>query len=333
MKFIDYAVIKVQAGDGGRGCVSFRREKYVPKGGPNGGSGGDGGSVFIVGDSSKSTLYDFHYKSIFKAGRGEHGLGKDQCGRTGDNCFIKVPLGTIVKDKTTNEIIADICEEGQIVLIAKGGRGGRGNKSFATSTNRTPLFAEEGEEGEERLVELELKLIAHVGIIGLPNAGKSTFMSVITDANPKISNYPFTTLDPNLGVYNASKEHPIIFADMPGLIEGAHKGIGLGVDFLKHIERTQYLLHLVDSSLDESMIKRYELIRREIKAYSLELFEKDEIVVASKIEKAHEDNVRAFDDYMKNMGLMDRYFKISSYNYIGIEDLLKYLENIVEKVG
>jgi GTP-binding protein len=331
MKFIDYAVIKVEAGAGGRGCVSFRREKYVPKGGPNGGSGGDGGSVFIVGDGSKSTLYDFHYKSIFKAGRGEHGLGKDQFGRSGEDCFIKIPLGTIVRDKTTNEVIADVCEEGQMFLIARGGRGGRGNKSFATSANRTPIFAEEGEEGESRIVELELKLIAHVGIIGLPNAGKSTFMSVITDASPKISNYPFTTLNPNLGVYNASKEQPIIFADMPGLIEGAHKGVGLGIDFLKHIERTKYLLHLIDSSLDESMIKRYELIRSEIKEYSLNLFEKPEVIVASKIDRANESNLRTFDDYVKNMGLMDRYFKISSYNYLGIEALLKYLENIIEK--
>lgn len=333
MKFIDYAIIKVKAGDGGRGCVSFRREKYVPKGGPNGGSGGDGGSVFVVGDASKGTLYDFRYKSIYKGERGDHGSGKDKDGRAGDNCFIKVPLGTIVKDQITNEIIADLCEDGQTVLIAKGGRGGRGNKSFATSTNRAPIIAEEGEEGEEKLIILELKLIAHVGIIGLPNAGKSTFISVITDANPKISNYPFTTLDPNLGVYNASGEHPIIFADMPGLIEGAHAGSGLGIEFLKHIERTMYLLHFIDSSDEISMIKRYELIRNEIKKYSTEIFERKEIIVATKIDSANEINLIEFDKYIKNNLLCDRYFKVSSYNYNGINDLLTYLENIFEKIS
>lgn len=332
MKFIDYAVIKVRAGSGGRGCISFRREKYVPKGGPNGGSGGDGGSVFIVGDASKSTLYDFHYKSIFKAGNGEHGSGKDKDGKSGENCYIEVPLGTIVKDKNTNEIIADVCKDGQAILIAKGGKGGRGNKSFATPTNRAPMFAEEGEEGEERLIALELKLIAHIGIIGLPNAGKSTFISTITDANPKISDYPFTTLNPNLGVYKASEGYPIIFADMPGLIEGAHSGIGLGLNFLKHIERTLYLLHFIDSSDEYSMIKRYEVIRKELKEYSIELFEKEEVIVATKIDNVNVANLVEFEEYIRSNRLSDRYFKISSYNYIGMEALLEYLEGIIEKV-
>jgi GTP-binding protein len=333
MKFIDYAIIRVRAGSGGRGCSSFRREKYVPKGGPNGGSGGNGGSVFIVGDASKSTLYDFHYKSIFKAGKGGHGSGKDKDGKSGEDCIIKVPLGTIVKDKTTDEIIDDICVDGQKVLIAKGGKGGRGNKSFATPTNRAPICAEDGEEGQERLITLELKLIAHVGIIGLPNAGKSTFISTITDANPKIDDYPFTTLNPNLGVYKSSQGHSIIFADMPGLIEGAHVGSGLGIKFLRHIDRTSILLHFIDSSDGITMIKRYEIIRNELKEYSTDLFKREEIIVATKIDSAIHFNLDEFEEYLRNKGLLNRYFKISSYNYIGIEELLKYLENIIEKVN
>ncbi|MDY6821733.1 MAG: GTPase ObgE [Deferribacterota bacterium] len=331
MKFIDYAKIKVKSGKGGSGCVSFRREKYVPKGGPSGGTGGCGGDVYIVGDASKSTLLDFQYKSEFRAEKGEHGGGKDKDGARGNSVYIKVPLGTIVKDADTGEIIADIKVDGQSVLVAKGGRGGRGNKSFASSVNRAPFLAEEGEEGSERLLILELKLIADVGIVGFPNAGKSTFLSVITNANPKIDSYPFTTIDPNLGVYNSDSGNRIIFADMPGLIEGAHKGIGLGIKFLKHISRTKLLLHFIDSSVDKSMIERYEALRKELLEYSSDFNNKKEIVVSTKMDQVNRHNLKDFENYLFDNYNNISYFKISTYNYYGIEKLLNYIEDILWK--
>lgn len=239
MKFIDEITLKVKAGDGGRGCVSFRREKFVPKGGPDGGNGGDGGDVIFIATTSYNTLSHLRGSKLIKAKRGEHGRGKDQYGKKGEDAIVYVPVGTIIKDLNSGEVIADLTEEGMKVVVAKGGKGGRGNKCFVTPTNQAPYYAEEGKPGEEKELLLELKLIADVGIIGYPNAGKSTLISVISNAKPKIADYPFTTLNPNLGVVDYNEKFSFVVADIPGLIEGAAEGKGLGHQFLKHVERTK----------------------------------------------------------------------------------------------
>lgn len=285
-RFIDEALIHVKAGDGGNGCVSFRREKYIPKGGPDGGDGGKGGDVYLVATSSKQTLLDFHYHRVFKARRGQHGRGKNRHGRGGDDIYIPVPVGTVVKDALTGQILADFVENGQKWLAARGGRGGRGNARFATATNQAPIFAEEGEKGEERDLKLELKLLADVGIVGFPNTGKSTLISVISEAKPKIADYPFTTLSPQLGVVAVDSDRTFVVADIPGLIEGAHKGAGLGIQFLKHIERTRVIIHLIDiSSVEPSdPLKPYRAIREELKKFNPLLIEKPEVVALNKID-------------------------------------------------
>jgi len=246
MHFIDEATITVRSGDGGRGCVSFRREKFVPRGGPDGGAGGNGGSVLLVASPHLSTLLDFRYRNIHKAGRGQHGKGKNMIGRSAPDLRIAVPPGTIVYDADTGEMLADLTRPGDTYLAAPGGRGGRGNWSFATSVNQAPETAEPGEPGVERRLKLELKLIARIGLVGLPNAGKSTLLSRISRARPKIADYPFTTLSPVLGVVS-HRDEEFVVADLPGLIEGAHRGAGLGHRFLKHVERTQGLVHVVDA--------------------------------------------------------------------------------------
>lgn len=321
MKFIDIVKIIVKAGDGGDGCVSFRREKYVPKGGPDGGHGGKGGDVILVGDSSKHTLLDLNYKHIYKAERGAHGRGNDQNGKWGEDLFIKVPLGTIVKNAETNEIIGEIIENGETLVVAKGGRGGRGNLAFVSSTQRAPRIAETGEPGEEFTLILELKLIADVGIVGFPNAGKSTFISVVSAAKPKIADYPFTTLTPNLGVVKGEFGKSFVLADMPGLIEGAHEGQGLGIQFLKHIERTKFILHFVDASSESSMIENYRKIRRELEMFSPLLAEKYEIIVATKIDSANLDNLKSFRDFSAGKDL----FEISSITRDGVDDLISFI--------
>jgi GTP-binding protein len=321
MKFIDTVKIVVKAGDGGDGCVSFRREKYVPKGGPDGGHGGRGGDVILVGDKSKHTLLDLNYKHLYKADRGQHGRGNDQNGRSGEDLFIKVPLGTVVKDIEKDEIIGEILSDGQELIVAKGGRGGRGNLAFVSPTQRAPRIAEPGEPGEEKTLLLELKLIADVGIVGFPNAGKSTFISVVSAAKPKIADYPFTTITPNLGVVKGEFGRSFVLADMPGLIEGAHLGQGLGLQFLKHIERTKIILHFVDSSNEESMIENYVKIRKELESYSKDLSEKYEIVVATKIDASNEENLKLFEEFIKGK----YFFKISSLNRTGIDDLIKFI--------
>jgi len=251
MTFIDQAQIRVKAGDGGSGCVAFRREKFVPKGGPSGGDGGAGGSVYIVATKRLNTLYHLQFQREWKAGRGQHGMGSNCSGYNGDDVTIELPVGSVVRNADSGELIADLTRDGERVLIAKGGRGGQGNQHFATATRQAPRFAQPGEEGEERRLSIELKLIADVGVIGLPNAGKSTLISVISAAKPKIADYPFTTLVPNLGVVSADDDETFVVADIPGLIEGAHEGHGLGDQFLRHVERCSVLVHLVDLSTGE----------------------------------------------------------------------------------
>lgn len=281
--FFDEAKIYVKAGDGGDGCLSFRREKYVPFGGPNGGNGGPGGNVYLVVDPNLNTLIHFKKRSHFKAGRGAHGRGKNQTGRRGEDCLIPVPPGTVVYDADTGELLADLTEPGQRVLVAAGGRGGRGNAAFATPTNQAPRIAERGEPGQERWLRLELKLIADVGIVGKPNAGKSTLLAAVTAAKPKIADYPFTTLEPNLGVAVVDGQD-VVLADIPGLIEGAHLGAGLGHAFLRHVERTRALIHLLDGASLEDPVKDWEDINAELALFNAELGAKPQVVALNKID-------------------------------------------------
>lgn len=292
-KFVDTAQIVVQAGDGGRGCVSFRREKYVPRGGPNGGDGGDGGSIFIEASRSYRTLIDQQYQQLYRAERGEHGRGKDQHGAAGRDVTIKVPLGTVVTDPGTGEILADLTQEGQRVLVSRGGLGGRGNARFATSTHQAPRFAQPGTPGEVRTLRLDLKLIADAGLVGLPNAGKSSLLAAFSSARPKIAAYPFTTLSPNLGVVAVEPHGGFVVADIPGLIEGAAHGAGLGIRFLRHIERTRVLVHVVDvADGAQDPVAAAETVEQELSAYNPALLSLPRIVAANKIDLAHEAGLR-----------------------------------------
>lgn len=286
MKFIDETKIRVFAGDGGRGCVSFRREKYVPRGGPNGGNGGPGGDVVMVADPQLTTLLDLRYQKQYKAGRGQHGMGSDCHGRRGDDRVIHVPVGTIIRDAASGEVIGDLPTAGERVIVAAGGRGGKGNAHFVSSTHRSPRFAQPGEPGEERELEIELRLLADVGIIGLPNAGKSTLIAAISALRPKIADYPFTTLVPNLGVVGYEEGKSFVVADIPGLIEGAHEGHGLGHKFLRHVMRTHLLIHLIDASqIDpEDPLADWNTVNRELALFDPQLAKKLQIVVANKID-------------------------------------------------
>ncbi len=293
---IDNAKITIKSGDGGRGCVSFRREKYVPKGGPNGGDGGKGGDVIFKADNSLATLIDFRYKRTYRAKNGVHGLGGDKTGKSGEDTVILVPCGSIIKDANTGYILADLIENGDTYLAAVGGKGGRGNAKFATSTNQAPRTAEPGIKGEEKEIEIELKMIADVGLVGLPNAGKSTLISKISAAKPKIADYPFTTLQPNLGIVRYKDYQSFVVADIPGLIEGAHTGKGLGIRFLKHIERTKVLVFLIDATLipyKENKIEDYEILVNELKSYDKKLLDKPKLICFSKIDSLTEDQVKA----------------------------------------
>jgi len=283
MKFIDLATISVRAGDGGVGAVSFRREKYVPKGGPDGGNGGRGGSIIFRANRHLATLLDFQYRRVYKAPRGQHGLGSRKSGKSGEDLVIEVPVGTLVRDTANREILADFIEDGSTMVLARGGRGGRGNAEFATSTNQAPRTYEHGEPGEEREIELELKLLADVGLVGLPNAGKSTLISVISAARPKIADYPFTTLVPNLGIVRVEPGRSFVVADIPGLIEGAHAGRGLGVQFLRHIERTRVLAILLEAT-SESIKHDYEVLLHELTMFDRSLARKPRVVVLTKID-------------------------------------------------
>jgi GTP-binding protein len=281
--FFDEATIRVQAGQGGNGCVAFRREKGVPFGGPAGGNGGKGGDVYIRASARMNTLVAFQHTTIFNAENGQHGSGKDQRGRNGEDVFVDVPCGTVVRDRETGRVLGDLVEDGQQVNVARGGRGGRGNAAFATSTNQAPRISERGEPGEQHEIKLELKLIADVGLVGMPNAGKSTLLAAVSGATPKIAPYPFTTLQPNLGVVRLDYNTSFVLADLPGLIEGASRGTGLGHQFLRHVERTRLLVHLIDGSAKDPL-GDYDTINRELAAFSERLAQKPQIVVVSKMD-------------------------------------------------
>ena len=286
--FIDFARITVKAGQGGSGCCSFRREKYVPKGGPDGGDGGNGGSIILVADRNVSTLIDFKYKPVFKAKRGQHGMGSAKHGKSAPDLEIRVPVGTLVKLAGTEEILHDLMHDGEQYIVARGGRGGRGNARFVTPTNQSPRDWEVGRAGEEFTIELELKLIADVGLVGFPNAGKSTLLSRISKARPKIADYPFTTLEPNLGIVHYRDYQSFVVADIPGLIEGSHEGRGLGLKFLRHIERTRVLAFLIEST-DEDPGKTFRTLYSELSAFSRILVQKPYLILISKTDLAEPD--------------------------------------------
>jgi GTP-binding protein len=331
MKFVDEVRIHVKAGDGGNGCVSFRRERFIPKGGPNGGDGGKGGDVILEANAQLSTLLDLSYPQQFRAPKGSHGKGKDQTGRNGEDLVISVPTGTLVRDDETGEVLQDLVMEGQRYVAAQGGRGGRGNARFATSTQRAPRTAEKGEEGQDRWLRFELKLLADVGLIGYPNVGKSTLLSKISSARPKIAGYPFTTLSPNLGVVARADHEPFVVADIPGLIEGASKGLGLGLRFLRHIERTHLLVHLLDMTEGRSQdaLEDFHALNRELELFQPGLSHKKQIVAVNKIDVP---GVRAkashFFKPFRKQGY--RLYLISANTGEGLDELLKAISEILK---
>ena len=326
MKFLDEAKIYIRSGDGGNGIVAFRREKFIEFGGPNGGDGGKGGDVWAEGVEGLNTLIDYRYQVHFKAQRGQHGMGQNRAGAKGDDIVLKVPVGTEILDEEGEELIADISEVGQRVLLAKGGNGGFGNAHFKTSTNRAPRHANPGQEGSERWIRLRLKLIADAGLVGLPNAGKSTFLATVTAAKPKIADYPFTTLHPGLGVVRSAGRE-FVLADIPGLIEGAHEGAGLGDRFLGHIERCRVLLHLVDGTSEEPG-QAYETVRGELEAYGAGLADKPEIVALSKADALDEETLaERVADLADAAGRTP--LVISSASSLGVEDVLGQLADVI----
>ncbi len=326
MSFIDEAVLDVQGGRGGNGCVAFRREKYVPRGGPSGGDGGHGGSVFLLGDSQLNTLFHLRFASIYPAERGRHGEGSNRTGASGDDLEVAVPLGTVAFDAATGESLGELLRHGERLLVAAGGHGGRGNARFATSTNRAPRRADPGREGEARRLRLELKLLADVGVVGLPNAGKSTLISTISAARPKIADYPFTTLIPQLGVVaRGPMSSPFVIADLPGLIEGAAQGAGLGIRFLKHVERCRVLLHLVDlSSGEHDAGSDLATVEAELVAFNEQLLERPRIIVGSKLDAVDPERRRDLTAAAAERGLP--YREVSAATHEGLEELVAELE-------
>jgi GTP-binding protein len=328
--FIDYARITVTSGSGGKGCVSFRREKYVPKGGPDGGDGGAGGNVVIRADRNLHTLIDQRYKKHYRAHSGSNGGGKEMTGRSGKDLVIPVPCGTVVRDRESDRELADLVGHGQTVVVVKGGRGGKGNTHFTSSTRQTPRFAQPGEPGESRQIVLELKLLANVGLVGLPNAGKSTFLSSVSAARPKIADYPFTTLTPHLGVVRVDDASSFVVADIPGLIRGAHKGSGLGDLFLRHIERCGVLLHLVDVSGTgpDDPVEAFLTVQNELKLFNPGLLLKICLVAASKIDAVQErEKIETLESYCAGEGI--EFFPISSVSREGLKPLLLRLSLLV----
>lgn len=335
MKFIDEAVIRVLAGDGGNGCVSFRREKYIPFGGPDGGDGGDGGSVYLVGDQGLNTLVDFRHKRTFEAQRGENGMSRDCIGRGGDNLYVRVPVGCVVFDEETGEQIGDVVAEGQQLLVAQGGFHGLGNARFKSSVNRVPRQSTPGTPGERRSLRLELRVLADVGLLGLPNAGKSTFIHAVSAARPKVADYPFTTLHPNLGVVSLAPHQSFVVADIPGLIEGAAEGAGLGIRFLKHLARTRLILHLIDvAPLGEvtDPVEDAKTIVKELEKYSPELAARDRWLVLNKLDLVAEEERDALcEDIVKRLDWHGPVFKISALAHEGTRELCyKIYSHIVE---
>ena len=340
--FVDEAKISVKAGDGGNGCVAFRREKYVPRGGPSGGDGGRGGSIYLEANPNDNTLLRYRYNREFKADRGRHGEGSNCSGVSGDDTILKVPVGTLVFDATGNVLLADLKRPGQRLLVAQGGRGGRGNQHFAKPWHQAPREKEEGELGEERNLRLELKLLADVGLVGFPNAGKSTLISVISAARPKIANYPFTTLEPNLGVVNADGGtgghgtelgRTFVVADLPGLIEGASHGAGLGIRFLRHVERTRLLVHLIDTSdmAELDPVKAFEIIEGELGAFSEKLLEKPLIVVATKLDATTDRaKLRELQEFCKKKRL--EFHAISAAAGEGVKELVRGIADALDKI-
>jgi GTP-binding protein len=340
--FVDEAKIAVKAGDGGNGCVAFRREKYVPRGGPSGGDGGHGGSVYLEANPNDNTLLRYRYNREFKADRGRHGEGSNCTGVSGDDMMLKVPVGTLVFDSDNSELLADLKKPGQRVLVAQGGKGGRGNQHFAKPWHQAPREKEEGEPGEERHLRLELKLLADVGLVGFPNAGKSTLISVISAARPKIANYPFTTLEPNLGVVNAdggTGSHgtelgrTFVLADLPGLIEGASEGAGLGIRFLRHVERTRLLVHLIDTSdtAEIDPVKAFEIIEGELSAFSESLTQKPRIVVATKLDATTDrSKLEELRRFCENRRL--EFHSISAATGEGVKDLVRSIADALDKI-
>lgn len=328
--FTDYVKIIVKAGNGGDGAVSFRREKYVAAGGPDGGDGGKGGSVYFEVDPDTNTLIDFRYQKKFKAENGNNGEGGNRYGKSGQDLIIKVPLGTIIKDAESRKVLADLSEQGQKELLLAGGRGGKGNSHFATSTRQAPRFSQEGEKGEEKEFILELKLLADVGLIGFPNVGKSTLLSVVTDATPKIADYHFTTLEPNLGVVKGEYGDSFVLADIPGIIEGASDGVGLGIQFLRHIERTRLLLHVIDVSGSEGRnpVKDFEVINEELKKYSEKLSKRIQIIVANKIDSMQDETFyQELQQMAKEKNL--EIYPISAATGKGIKELIKRVSEVL----
>lgn len=328
MSFVDEAKFFVKAGDGGNGCVSFRREKYVPKGGPDGGDGGRGGNVIIRATAKLNSLIDFRYRSHFKAERGAHGAGKDCFGAKGKDCIIDVPVGSLIKDSESGEVLIDLACDGDIYTAAQGGDGGMGNSHFASGANRTPRYATKGFPGEERWLKIELKLIADVGLVGLPNAGKSTLLSRLSAANPKIADYPFTTLEPQLGVLQHRFYEPCIIADIPGLIEGAHQGLGLGHKFLRHVERTSILLHVLDVS-DDNYRHNFTVIERELISYKEELAGRTRLIVLNKIDLVDPDMVTEMMDEFRTDGVLP--IGVSAETGQGIEQLKEIVLETLEQ--
>jgi GTP-binding protein len=331
VKFIDEVRITVQSGNGGAGCVSFRREKYIPKGGPDGGDGGRGGDVIFKPTTTKRTLYHLQFNRLYKAKNGTGGQGNNRAGKGGDHLVIELPPGTLVIDADSGALLKDLVDTDEVFVVAQGGRGGLGNARFKSSTNRTPRFAQPGEPGQTINLRLELKLLAEVGIVGLPNAGKSTLIAALSSAKPKIADYPFTTLTPNLGVVQTNRREPFIVADIPGLIEGAHAGSGLGIRFLRHVERTRVLLHLVDvAAIDpDQPLKAYETVNRELNQYSQALAQKLQVVVLNKMDvKWAQDAAALFAEAYGETDLL----QISAATGQGLERLTAVLCNHLDRL-
>ena len=329
--FTDYTKIIIKAGDGGNGAVSFRREKYVAAGGPDGGDGGKGGDVYFKVDKDKNTLIDFRYNKKYKAKNGENGSGARCNGKYGEDIFIGVPIGTIIKDAETGKIVADLSTPDQVALVLKGGKGGKGNSHFATATRQAPRFSQDGEKGDEKEVILELKLLADVGLLGFPNVGKSTFLSTVTSARPKIANYQFTTLEPNLGVVTLKNKQNFVIADIPGIIEGASQGVGLGLKFLRHVERTRLLLHVIDVSGAEGRnpIDDFNTINKELSEYSEKLAQRKQIIVASKADIIQDETLyKDLEEFAKKRNM--EIFKISSATGEGVEELLNHVSEVLK---